>query len=120
VSPPDAEAVGDRTVDGIPSDGPASDGLVAALDLVGQRWALLIVRELLAGPRRFGDLQRALPRIPSNILTTRLKDLQESGVAYRVPMAHNVLAYRLTPRGEDLRDSIEALERWGARVPPVD
>ncbi len=102
----------------MPSGEPAAvDGLTAALGLVGQRWALLIVRELLDGPKRFGDLQRDLPRIPSNILTTRLKELRESGLAVRIPLAHNALAYRLTERGEALRDAIEALDAWGAEPP---
>lgn len=92
---------------------PDADHLAAALELVGQRWALLVVRELLAGPRRYGDLQRELGA-PTNILATRLRQLQEAGVLYRVPMAHNVLAYALTPRGLALRDAVEALERWGA------
>lgn len=89
------------------------DGLALALELVGQRWALLIVRELLAGSKRFGDLQRVLG-VPTNILTTRLKELQASGLVYREPMAHNVLAYSLTPRGTALREAIEALGSWGA------
>ena len=55
-----------------------------------------------------------LPRIPSNILTTRLKELRESGLAVRIPLAHNALAYRLTERGEALRAAIEALDAWGA------
>ncbi len=91
------------------------DHLAAALELVGQRWALLIVRELLAGPKRYGDLRRELGA-PTNILATRLKELQGSGILYRVPMAHNVLAYALTPRGLALRDAIEALERWGTET----
>jgi len=96
---------------------PARDGLTAALEVIGQRWALLIVRELLAGSLRFGDLQRALPRIPSNILTTRLKEMQAAGIAYRVPLAHNALAYALTERGRALSPAIEALEQWGDTKP---
>src|SRR5262245_23636291 len=53
-------------------------GLVRALEMVGERWALLIVRDLLVGPRRFSDLRRGLPRIPTNVLTTRLKELEEA------------------------------------------
>lgn len=89
------------------------DGLAAALALVGQRWALLLVRELLAGPRRYGDLQRELG-VPTNILATRLRELQDAGVLSRVPMAHNVLAYELTERGRALRPVLEELEAWGA------
>ncbi len=90
-----------------------TDGLAAALDLVGARWALLVVRELLDGAKRFGDLQRSLGA-PTNILATRLKELTAAGVLERVPMAHNVLAYRLTDRGAALADTIDALGRWGA------
>jgi DNA-binding HxlR family transcriptional regulator len=86
--------------------------LAKALDALGARWALLIVEALLQGPRRFGDLQRELGA-PTNILATRLKELQAAGVLVRLPKAHNVLAYGLTPRGEELRPAIEALERWG-------
>ncbi len=91
-----------------------ADGLASAISLVGQRWALLIVDRLLDGPKRFGDLQKALPRIPSNILTARLKELQESGLVSRVPLAHNALAYAATPRGHELGEAIEMLRRWGA------
>ncbi len=95
-------------------EGPeAGEGLAAALEVVGQRWALLIVRELLDGARRFGDLQRTLGA-PTNILTTRLRELQAAGVVIRMPMAHNVLAYGLTPRGEALRGALDALAAWGA------
>jgi len=91
----------------------ARAALAAALELVGQRWALPVVRELLGGARRFGDLQRALGA-PTNILTTRLRELQEAGLVVRMPMAHNVLAYGLTRRGEALAPALEALARWGA------
>lgn len=98
---------------------PNVDGLAIAVDLVGQRWALLIVRELLAGPRRFVDLQRALPGIPTNILTTRLKEFQASGIAYRIPLAHRSLAYHLTERGQALADAVTELARWGEQVGAV-
>ncbi len=94
---------------------PVSDGLAAALALVGQRWALLVVRELLAGPRRYGDLQRELG-IPTNILAARLRELQHGGLARRMPMAHNVLAYELTERGRRLAPAIEALAEWGTAL----
>ena len=61
------------------------DGVTRALELVGERWALLIVRDLLVGPRRYGELAAGLPRIPSNILAARLKELQAAGVIRRVP-----------------------------------
>ncbi|TRW46607.1 winged helix-turn-helix transcriptional regulator [Georgenia yuyongxinii] len=90
-------------------------GVVAALDLVGERWALLIVRDLLVGPRRYTDLQRGLPRIPTNILATRLKELQAGGVIHRVPLAHG-LVYELTPFGRELEDVVLALGRWGFKA----
>lgn len=92
---------------------PDRDGLVAALEAVGQRWALLVVHCLLDGPKRYGDLQRELGA-PTNILATRLRELQEAGLLYRLPLAHNQRAYALTKRGEDLRKAIQALARWGA------
>jgi DNA-binding HxlR family transcriptional regulator len=88
------------------------DGLATALELVGQRWALLVVRSLLGGAKRYGDLQRELGA-PTNILATRLRELQAAGVLYRVPLAHNVRAYALTERGAALRESIDALAQWG-------
>lgn len=87
-------------------------GVATALELVGERWALLIVRDLLVGPRRYSDLKAGLPRIPTNILSTRLKELQQSGVVRRLPMAHG-LAYALTEYGQGLEDVVLALGRWG-------
>lgn len=87
--------------------------LAAALDIVGRRWALLIVEQLLDGPRRYGDLQRDLGA-PTNILATRLRELEGAGVLYRLPLRHNTRAYALTDRGLALRDAILALGRWGA------
>jgi DNA-binding HxlR family transcriptional regulator len=86
--------------------------VVSALELVGERWALLIVRDLLVGPRRYGDLKKGLPRIPTNILSTRLKELQQAGVVRRVPLAHG-LVYDLTEYGRGLEDVVLALGRWG-------
>ena len=91
------------------------DDLVAALELVGPRWALLVVQSLLDGPKRYGDLQRELGA-PTNILATRLKELQEAGILYRLPLAHNQRAYALTERGDELREAIDALGRWGRTV----
>jgi DNA-binding HxlR family transcriptional regulator len=87
-------------------------GVASALDLVGERWALLIVRDLLVGPRRYTDLKAGLPRIPTNILSSRLKELQEGGVVRRIPLAHG-LAYELTDYGHELEDVVLALGRWG-------
>ena len=87
-------------------------GVAAAIGQVGERWALLIVRDLLVGPRRYSDLKQGLPRIPTNILSTRLKELQASGIVRRLPLAHG-LAYALTDYGRGLEEVILALGRWG-------
>ncbi|QJU52672.1 helix-turn-helix domain-containing protein [Herbiconiux sp. KACC 21604] len=89
--------------------------LAAALDVVGARWALLIVARLLDGPQRYGDLQRDLG-VPTNILATRLRELEGAGVLTRLLLFHNTRAYALTERGLALRDAVVALERWGAEV----
>ena len=87
--------------------------LAAALKIVGARWALLIVDQLLEGPKRYGDLQRELG-VPTNMLATRLRELEEAGVLTRLPLRHNTRAYELTARGLALREVIVALRRWGA------
>ena len=91
--------------------------LAAALDIVGARWALLIVERLLDEPQRYGDLQRDLG-VPTNILAIRLRELETAGVLYRLPLRHNTRAYALTDRGRDLREAIAALGHWGAAHPP--
>lgn len=87
-------------------------GVVTAVELVGERWALLIVRDLLVGARRYSDLKQGLPRIPTNILSSRLKELQAAGVVRRVPLAHG-LVYELTEFGRGLEPVVLALGRWG-------
>lgn len=87
--------------------------LAAALEVVGARWALLIVERLLDGPQRYGDLQRELG-VPTNILATRLRELEAAGVLTRLPLRHNTRAYALTDRGLALREAIIALGHWGA------
>ena len=86
-----------------------------ALDIVGERWTLLIVRELLTGPKRFKDLLKGLPGIGTNLLTARLKDLERHGVVQRAtlppPAASKV--YELTKLGRSLEPVIAALGRWG-------
>lgn len=89
--------------------------LARALDVVGARWALLIVEQLLDGPQRYGDLQRALGA-PTNMLATRLRELEEAGVLTRLPLHHNTRAYALTDRGRALRATIESLARWGGEA----
>jgi len=87
--------------------------LAAALDIVGARWAMLVVERLLDEPQRYGDLQRDLG-VPTNILATRLRELEAAGVLVRLPLRHNTRAYALTDRGIALREAIIALGRWGA------
>lgn len=91
--------------------------VVHALSLVGERWALLIVRELLRGPKRYTDIEHGLRGIPSNILSARLRDLEAGGVVQRrrlpPPAACNV--YELTEYGKGLEEPVYALARWGAR-----
>ncbi len=90
-------------------------GLARSLDLLGERWTLLVVRELLLGPKRFGDLQAALPGISTNLLSARLQSLVAAGIAepVRLPPPASVAAYALTERGEGLRPAVEALSVWG-------
>ena len=90
-------------------------GVTQALELVGERWALLIVRDLLVGPRRYGELAAGLPRIPSNILAARLKELQEAGIIRRVPRSR-VIIYELTPYGRELEPVVLALGAWGFKA----
>src|ERR687890_2612352 len=90
-----------------------------ALDLVGERWALLVVRELLLGPKRFTDLRAGLPNTSPNVLAQRLRELERAGVVRRrklpPPAASHV--YELTDWGEELEPVITQLGRWGARSP---
>lgn len=92
-------------------------GFARALEMVGERWALLILRDLFVGPKRFSDLQRGLPGIPSNILTSRLKELEEGGVIQRraLPRPPGGVAYELTEDGRGLEPAIVELSRWGAK-----
>jgi DNA-binding HxlR family transcriptional regulator len=90
-------------------------GVTTAVELLTERWALLIVRDLLVGPRRYTDLKRGLPKIPTNILSTRLKELQEGGVIRRVPLRGCGLVYELTEYGRELEPIVLALGRWGFR-----
>ncbi|WP_144874955.1 helix-turn-helix domain-containing protein [Microbacterium sp. 1.5R] len=87
-------------------------GVTTAVELIGERWALLIVRDLLVGPRRYTDLKQGLPRIPTNVLSTRLTELQDGGVVRRIPLRRG-LAYELTPYGQALESVILELGRWG-------
>lgn len=93
-------------------------GFARALDIVGDRWALMIVRDLLVGPKRFSDLHAGLPKIPTNVLTTRLKQLEAGGVAARraLPRPAGGVVYELTSRGRALEDAVVAIGRWGAKL----
>lgn len=92
-------------------------GVARALELVGERWALLIVRDLLVGPKRFGELRRGLPRIPTNILTARLHELEAAGIVRRraLPRPASGTVYELTAYGGELEEVVLRLARWGAR-----
>jgi DNA-binding HxlR family transcriptional regulator len=90
-------------------------GLAAALDVVGERWTLLIVRELLRAPRRYGQLLEALPGIGTNLLVNRLRDLEAAGVVGRglAPSPQSAVVYELTDRGRALQPAVDALQAWG-------
>ncbi len=88
-------------------------GLARALDVVGDRWSLLIVRELLLGPMRYSELA-ALGGIATNLLADRLRDLESCGVIERRPGETSGVVYALTPWGHQLRGPIDALVRWSA------
>src|SRR5688500_14567849 len=89
-----------------------------ALGLVGERWSLLIVRELLRGPKRYTDLAAGLPGIGTNILAARLRDLEGDGVVTRrkLPPPAASTVYELTEYGAGLEEVIYAMARWGART----
>jgi DNA-binding HxlR family transcriptional regulator len=90
-------------------------GITTAVELITERWALLIIRDLLVGPRRYTDLKQGLPKIPTNILAARLKELQEGGVIRRIALKRCGLVYELTDYGRDLEPIVQALGRWGFR-----
>ncbi len=94
-------------------------GAARALDLVGERWTLLVVRELLLGPKRFTDLRAGLPGISPNVLSQRLEELAQLGVVHkrRLPPPVGAAVYDLTDWGRELDEVIVALSRWGARTP---
>ena len=94
-------------------------GVARALDLIGDRWALLVVRELLLGPKRFSELRRGLPGAGQSMLTHRLAELERAGVLRRRHLGPPASAsgYELTDRGHDLEPVLLALGRWGSRTP---
>ena len=87
------------------------------LDLVGERWTLLIVRDLLTGPKRYTDLLAGLPGIGTNLLAARLREMEEQGILTRrvLPPPAGSTVYELTEVGQDLEPVIMALGRWGTR-----
>ncbi|PSJ40524.1 winged helix-turn-helix transcriptional regulator [Allosphingosinicella deserti] len=97
-------------------------GAAHALDLVGERWALLVIRELMFGPKRFGDLKADLAGISANVLTQRLESLEASGILVRrkLPPPASIQVYELTPWGYEAEPIFQALGRWAARSPSHD
>lgn len=97
-------------------------GAAHALDLVGERWALLVMRELMLGPKRFSDLRASLPGISANVLTQRLEGLEAAGVVARrrLPPPAASRVYELTAWGAEAEPIFQALGRWAARSPAHD
>ena len=94
-------------------------GIPRALDRVGERWALMVVRELLLGPKRFTDLREGLPHMSADVLAQRLRELEENGIVERrtLPPPAASKVYELTAWGRELESVLIALGRWGARAP---
>jgi DNA-binding HxlR family transcriptional regulator len=94
-------------------------GIARALDVLGERWALMTVRELLLGPKRFTDLRAGLPHASPNILSMRLRDLEEHGIIRkrRLPPPAASQVYELTERGHEIAPVLDALGVWGSRLP---
>jgi len=92
-------------------------GLARALDVVGERWTLLVIRNLLLGPQRYSELLRGLPGITTNLLAKRLQEMESLGLVERAPgtAGDGGTAYRLTDEGQALEPAIHALGRWGWR-----
>jgi len=95
-----------------------SCGIARALDLIGERWALLVVRELVLGPKRFTDLRAGLPGVSADVLSQRVRELEASGVLVRrmLPAPAAARVYELTAWGRELEPALQALGRWGSRT----
>jgi DNA-binding HxlR family transcriptional regulator len=95
--------------------------LARALDVVGERWSMLVVRELLLGPRRYTDLLDGLPGVPTNLLAGRLRELQAAGVVAKrvLPRPGAVTVYELTEAGRALRPALAELRAWGRHYGPA-
>jgi DNA-binding HxlR family transcriptional regulator len=91
--------------------------IARALDRVGDRWALFILRDLHAGPARFGDLQTGLPGLASNLLTTRLQQLMADGLIVHEQAEHGAMVYALTPAGEETAPILFELAMFGSQFP---
>ncbi|MGW0484096.1 winged helix-turn-helix transcriptional regulator [Nonomuraea sp. NPDC003214] len=93
-------------------------GLARAMEMVGERWTMLVIRNLLTGAQRYTDLRNGLPAIPTNILSARLKQLEEAELVTRraLPYPDRAVVYELTDYGRDLEPALIALGRWGART----
>jgi DNA-binding HxlR family transcriptional regulator len=94
-------------------------GVARALDIAGERWALLVVRELLLGPKRFTDLRAGLPHVGPDVLAQRLRELEQSGIVRRgtLPPPAGSRIYELTERGRELEPVVLALGRFGSVAP---
>ena len=97
-------------------------GTAHALDLIGERWALLVIRELMLGPKRFSDIRADLPGISANVLTQRLEGLEASGIVTRrrLPPPASTQVYELTQWGYEAEPIIQEMGRWAARSPAHD
>ncbi|KQM30486.1 winged helix-turn-helix transcriptional regulator [Sphingomonas sp. Leaf10] len=97
-------------------------GAALGMEYVGERWALLLMRELLLGPRRFGELRAGLPGISANVLTQRLSGLEAAGIVHRhrLPPPANVQVYELTRWGYESEPVVLALAKWALRSPTHD
>jgi len=97
-------------------------GTAMALELVGERWALMVVRELMFGPRRFGEIRAALPGLSANILTQRLEGLEDAGVLTKrkLPPPASAQVYELTPWGYESEPIFQTMGRWAVRSPEHD
>ena len=97
-------------------------GAAHGLDLIGERWALLVIRELMMGPRRFSDLRKDLCGLSANVLTQRLEGLEASGIVQRrkLPPPASVQVYELTDWGYEIKPVFMVLGRWAARSPQHD
>jgi DNA-binding HxlR family transcriptional regulator len=99
-----------------------ASGLAHALDLVGERWALLVIRELLLGPKRFSDLRRGLPAASPNAIAGRLRELVAAGIVghHSLPVPAGIQVYQLTSWGRELESIVVALDEWASTGPAVE